>query len=338
MTLSVSIVVPAYNATRTIAVCLRAALSQTHPVAEVIVVDDASTDETAAQAAAFGVRVIRQPHNRGVSAARNTGAAAARGDVIFYVDADVAIEPEAVAEAVAVLEQDPGVGCVHGIYAPEPLYDDGPVEHYKILNNHHWRVRAVGEVGTALFALGAIRRRLLLDAGGFDESLRDGEDVEISTRLVGRCRIVLTDRMVGRHDDAASLRDVLGEQFRRSRLLVPMAVAELRDRASRPRSGGRGPATLTGLRPASVAATAAGLATLPLVWLSPWLLAVPALAFAAMVAADPGLCRLVLRERGAAFLAFFLGLHLTVQVTTLAGAATGALHWMTARRRPAPVG
>ncbi|MFC7478785.1 hypothetical protein ACFQX7_00195 [Luedemannella flava] len=140
--------------------------------------------------------------------------------------------------------------------------------------------------------------------------------------------------MMGRHDDAATLRAVLSEQFRRSRQLVPMAVAE-RKRAGTgaAKAGSRAP-NLTAHRPASLAATALAVATLPAVAVSPWLAAVPAAALVASFAADPGLVKLVRQERGLVFLGFFAVVHVLVQVTLLAAAATGAVAWLL-RRRPA---
>lgn len=349
MASTVSVVVPCFNAARTLPACLAAIAAQRVAPDEVVVVDDASTDDSARVAEAAGVTVIRQPVNRGVSAARNRGAAAATGAVLFYVDADVALAPDAVGNAVAALEADPELGCVHGIYETEPLIDDGPLEHYKVLSNHYWRRRSIGRVGTALFALGAVRREVLARAGGFDEALRDGEDIELSTRLRPLCAIALTDTVTGRHDDADRWRAVLGEQFRRSRLLVPLALAERRarrrarppgDRTTREGDGTGGNApTLTGHRPAAVAAAVGALgltALMPVAVLFtdrwPLLAPVAALALVAAVLADPGLVSFVRRERGPRFLGFFLAAQAAVLVTLVVGAAMGAAALAAGRR------
>ncbi|WP_165985683.1 glycosyltransferase [Streptomyces sp. YIM 98790] len=344
MSSAVSVVIPCFNAARTLPACLAAIAAQRTVPDEVVVVDDASTDASAEIAAAAGATVVRQRVNRGVSAARNLGAEATTGAVLFYVDADVALSPDAIGNALAVLDADPETGCVHGIYETTPLIDDGPLEHYKILSNHYWRRRSVGRVGTALFALGAIRREVLERAGGFDESLRDGEDVELSIRLRPLCRIRLTDTVTGRHDDADRWRAVLGEQFRRSRLLVPMALAERRGRRPEPEPAADDAPTLTGQRPAAVAATALALGLLALMpavaLLTAWwpLLALPAgLALAGALLADPGLLAFVRRERGPRYLGFFLAAQAAVLVTLVAGAATGALSPASGRRSRATV-
>src|SRR5215471_6265280 len=85
---SVSIIVCSYNGAATLRACLDSLGKIDYPKFEVILVDDGSTDNTAQIAAEFpNVRYIHQP-NRGLSAARNTGAAAARGEVLAYTDAD----------------------------------------------------------------------------------------------------------------------------------------------------------------------------------------------------------------------------------------------------------
>ncbi|MGA4579558.1 glycosyltransferase [Limisphaera sp. VF-2] len=85
----VSVVVASYNGARTLPQCLASLQCLQYPDYEVILVDDGSTDETPAVAARFpGVRVIRHEQNLGLSAARNTGIAAATGEIIAFTDAD----------------------------------------------------------------------------------------------------------------------------------------------------------------------------------------------------------------------------------------------------------
>jgi glycosyltransferase involved in cell wall biosynthesis len=83
----ISVVIPAHNGARFLAQAMESVAAQTHPPAETIVVDDGSTDETAAIASARAARVIRQ-RQRGVAAARNAGIAAAGGELIALLDQD----------------------------------------------------------------------------------------------------------------------------------------------------------------------------------------------------------------------------------------------------------
>ncbi|MFE9657833.1 glycosyltransferase family 2 protein [Micromonospora sp. NPDC006431] len=308
---TVSVVIPVYNATKTLRRCLDSVAAQTHPPLEVLVVDDGSTDGSRAVAAAAGVRVLVQPVNGGVSAARNAGVAASTGEVVFFVDSDVALAADAVANALAVLATDPGCGCVYGVYAPQPLIDDGPVERYRVLHLHAALTRAVGPVDTAVFALAAVPRTVLRDLGPFDENLRSAEDDEYSERLLTRYRIRLTDTVVGWHDEADRLLPLLAEQYRRAQLLR----WSLRNRYRR-----RGLA----LNP-TLGVLAAGLTvlTLPAALLAPYGAAAPLLCLAVFAAADPPLVALLQRAGGWAFLARALGTHLLVNVALITGAAVG---------------
>lgn len=92
---TVSVITPCYNGTRYLRETIESVLAQTHSVLEMIVVDDGSTDDSAAVAESFGppVRVIRQA-NQGESVARNVGMDAARGDWIAFLDADDLWKPE----------------------------------------------------------------------------------------------------------------------------------------------------------------------------------------------------------------------------------------------------
>jgi glycosyltransferase involved in cell wall biosynthesis len=93
----VSILIPAYNAERTLAWTIESALAQSWPHKEIIVVDDGSSDTTLEVAGKYwaepGVRVISQP-NRGASNARNLALSAARGEYIQWLDADDLLHPD----------------------------------------------------------------------------------------------------------------------------------------------------------------------------------------------------------------------------------------------------
>src|SRR4051794_698168 len=96
----VSVIIPNYNYARTLSACIEAVQRQTYPAIEIIIADDCSTDDSVAVARGHGVTVLESPVNSGVSTARNLGAEHARGDVLFFLDSDVALETDAVAKAV----------------------------------------------------------------------------------------------------------------------------------------------------------------------------------------------------------------------------------------------
>jgi glycosyltransferase involved in cell wall biosynthesis len=309
---TVSVIIPCYNAEKTLRVCLESVFAQSHPPCEVIVVDDASTDSSARIAGEFPCTLVEQPVNGGVSAARNAGVAASRGEVLFFVDSDVALAKDAVAVAVRVLTADPGCGCVFGVYAKEPLMDDGPVETYRTLHLHHALSRSVGVTKTAVFALAGMPRRVFDETGPFDEQLRSGEDDEYSERLLTRYRIRLSAAVAGWHDEADRLLPLLVEQFRRAQLLPFMARNRFR----------RGAVTVN--RTSGVLAAALTIGTVPLALVHRPLGVVPLAAFAAFAVADPALSRFVVRERGSCFLVYFTAVHFLTHLALLSGAVVGA--------------
>lgn len=110
MTSSVSIIIPCYQQGRFLAAAVESALGQTHPKVETIVVNDGSTDETDSVARRYGGRITYLSQaNAGVSAARNAGMAAARGEYLLFLDADDVLRPESVARMV---EAAAGRSCV----------------------------------------------------------------------------------------------------------------------------------------------------------------------------------------------------------------------------------
>jgi len=111
----VSVVVPVHDGERHLADALGSVTGQTHGDLEVIVVDDGSTDHSAAVAAGFGppVRVVVQAR-AGPGAARNAGVAHARGSLLAFIDADDVWEPDKLAAQVAVVQDDDDVDMVFG--------------------------------------------------------------------------------------------------------------------------------------------------------------------------------------------------------------------------------
>ena len=115
MTASVSAVIPVYNGEAFVREALESVLGQVMPPAEVIVVDDGSTDGTPEVLLSFGpaIRVVRQP-NEGLAAARNAGLARATQPLFAVCDADDRWTPDKLQRQVAVLDADPTIEAVFG--------------------------------------------------------------------------------------------------------------------------------------------------------------------------------------------------------------------------------
>lgn len=188
----VSVIVPVHNGEATIGRCL-AALSQTPAgLLEVIVVDDRSSDQTPSIAAARGARVIPNSGERGPAAARNVGAAAARGDILLFVDADVEVQPQTAQRFLDHFDRHPEVAAAFGSYDDDPAHPNFASQYRNLL--HHF-IHQTAERRSASFwaGCGAIRRDVFLGAGGFDAKKYPRpatEDIELGLRLAQRGDVV----------------------------------------------------------------------------------------------------------------------------------------------------
>ena len=116
----VSVVIPVYNGGKAFQHCLNS-LSLASPAPdEIIVVDDGSTDESALVARRLGIEVLSTSGRMGPAEARNIGAKHAKGQILFFVDADCSVKPDAIQQIHAILEEDPQVDAIVG------SYDDAP--------------------------------------------------------------------------------------------------------------------------------------------------------------------------------------------------------------------
>jgi GT2 family glycosyltransferase len=178
----ISIVVPVYNYAQGLRECVSALTASSGPDCEILVVDDASTDDTPSVAALTGVRVLRLPKNVGPSAARNHGARHAQGDILFFVDADVVVIRGAVSRVVETFEEHPELSAMFGSYDARPRAR-GVVSQYRNLLHHFVHQTGSVEASTFWAGCGAIRRAAFEAVGGFDETRRWMEDIELGYRL-----------------------------------------------------------------------------------------------------------------------------------------------------------
>ena len=171
MTSTVSVLCPVHDGARYLAAALASARTQTRAADEIIVVDDGSSDDSAAIAESFAdVRVVRAPH-RGVAATRNTLVAAARGELVAFLDADDIWTPDKLALQVDFMRAHPeiGVSYTHQRMRLEPD-----------VARPAWVSSAALEQPTpALATCSMIARRALFDSvGGFDQTCLRGEDTD----------------------------------------------------------------------------------------------------------------------------------------------------------------
>jgi glycosyltransferase involved in cell wall biosynthesis len=195
----ISVIIPTFNRAAFVTDALNSIAAQTWSALEIVVVDDGSTDCTAGVVDAWArshpgldVRLLRQP-NRGVSAARNTGSAAARGAFLYFLDSDDLIHPHALETLVRpLLESDAPFSLAHirnVDLAGKPTGDqsEGISRQSDNLFASHWMTHA------ALY-----RRSTLAAAGAFDEQLRRAEDTQHQWRVAAVAgRGLVIDRYIG---------------------------------------------------------------------------------------------------------------------------------------------
>jgi len=317
--MAISVIVPAYDSASFIGECLEALHASSLPVAEIVVVDDGSTDDTAAVAAAAGARVVRQAANRGPAAARNAGAVAALGDVLFFVDADVAVARDAVARIARLLDANPDVAAVFGSYDARPRAP-GLVSQYRNLLHHWVHQQASPDAFTFWAGCGAVRRGAFEAIGGFDEHAAWWfiEDIELGHRLrrAGH-RIVLDKDLQGTHLKRWTLgsvlwTDVLYRAAPWTRLI---------------RHGGATPHDLNLARGQRWSVALVGLAgaCLALGLVSPALAGIAVAALAAVVVLNRRFYGFLRRQRGGVFAVSCVPLHVLYFVCCGAGFAYGCL-------------
>lgn len=217
----VSIIIPCYNQAHYLQESIESALRQTHLPLDVIVVDDGSSDDTATVAAGYpGVLCLRR-RNRGLSAARNAGLDAARGDFVIFLDADDRLLPCAARIGVAALKSARtaalAVGLArridaNGTLLPSrrrlPLNGDA----YASLVRRCWIMPPAAVV---------FRRSMLQPIGGFDPALPCAEDYDVYLKLARRWAVV------DHYTEVAEYRQYPGTLSRRTERMLKQTIRVL---------------------------------------------------------------------------------------------------------------
>jgi len=213
---AVSIVVPAYNAERTLGECLAALERQSPPelAREIIVVDDGSSDRTPEVAARYPLVVLVRQANQGPAAARNAGAKRAAGEVLLFTDADCIPTPDWVAEMTAPLT-DAAVVAVKGAYRTRQAALVARFAQIEFEERYaRLALRPTTDFVDSYSA--AIRTGAFWEAGGFDPAFPDpnNEDVDLSYRLARAGRpMVFNPRAIVYHQHPATLGRYLRTKF-----------------------------------------------------------------------------------------------------------------------------
>jgi glycosyltransferase involved in cell wall biosynthesis len=330
--LTVSVVVPLYNAEQIIEATLAPLLAMLEQgeVTEIVVVDDGSTDGSIERVNRHsGIRMLRGGVRAGPAAARNLGAREATGAYLWFVDSDVVVATN----AARVLHD------ILGTDAPQAVigsYDDTPaarnfLSQYKNLVHSYYHHRGRREASTFWTGCGAVQRELFLSLGGFDAErypYPSIEDIELGYRIRGAGgRIVLEPALLGKHLKEWHLKNLLHtEIFRRA---IPWSLLMLeRKELTDDLNVGRSERALAVLAAAWMLALCAALVG----WVPPWL---PIVLFAAALVGNRRLVAFFAARRGVMFTAGAFVFHQFYYLySSLSFAAAVAQHLIATPRQP----
>ncbi|MCB8944129.1 MAG: sugar transferase [Ardenticatenaceae bacterium] len=182
----ISIIIPAYNAGHTIEACIRALQQQeTNETFEIIVVNDASTDNTVEVATAVGAHQIISKGKLGKSGTRNAGAEAAQGSILLFTDADCEPLPDWIERMITPFRHDPDVIGVKGAYYSRQTELVARFTQVEVEERYD-RMRQLPTTNFIDTYAAAYKRDIFLENGGFDTSLPEVEDQDFSFRLAAK--------------------------------------------------------------------------------------------------------------------------------------------------------
>jgi glycosyltransferase involved in cell wall biosynthesis len=317
----ISFIVPTCNSGWNIAPLLDSILNQLHAGDEVIVVDDASTDDTVQVAAGYadrGVRVIRMDINRGPAAARNAGARAARGEFLFFLDSDTRLEPGSVAAFETMIRERPEIRCINGINRRG--IDRNPAARYKALVEYDWVAHlpdGYDELSCFNTRVGVISRDVFFATPGMNEAYRraDVEDYQFGYDVLALTKIHLNKGVSVRHR-FGSVKQITRNYYKRAAMWLELS------RNTRRRFDKVGTSARSVVEYASGAA-ALGVSVLSMLLPPLWPAAVAA--WVVFLVAIRRLLALTLREAGLTMVPVVLVFHVYFAVVILASAAVAVM-------------
>ena len=204
MSVSVSVVIPAYNAAPYIAEAVDSVLAQTAPAAEVIVLDDGSSDATRNILARYGprIRLVTQ-ENRGAAAARNRGIELATAPYVAFLDADDCWEPDKLAVQLAAAETHPDLPVVHTdssvIDAAGEQVRASANRTRQSQNGYVFEDVFLCPIATILTSTLVVRKDCFAVAGRFDARYPVFQDYDLFLRLAWHFPILYIDRSLTRY-------------------------------------------------------------------------------------------------------------------------------------------
>ena len=231
----ISVVIPAYNAAVSLPACLGAIAKNDLSNTELLLADDSSSDDSGAIARSYGFRCVRTPRRLGPAGTRNFGLENSRFPHLLFVDADVVLPAKAlfwIRETLDLYSHRDDVAGALGQYA-EDIPSTGFFSQFKNLSTCYLYRLTDTQSPFLHTAILCVRRSLLEEVGGFDASLRRGEDFRLGLSLGSRgYRFVIDRRVEGVHLKEYSFAETLREDWRRVRDLAAVRLSSTERRFS----------------------------------------------------------------------------------------------------------
>ena len=213
-----SIIIPVHNASVYLEKALGALESFDRKNTEIIVIDDASTDESSKIAARYNVKLFRLTENKGPGFARNTGARAAEGDILFFCDADIVL-PENTLEIIeGIFKRNPDTCVFSGIYAIDRA-EKNIFSKYRNLKERHEELSRPTVASACRSAILVVKKKLFNAVGGFDEKWSNihCEDTIFCSQLAkNKVKIFINPEFEAYHIKKYSVASFLKQAFERS--------------------------------------------------------------------------------------------------------------------------
>jgi len=210
-----SFIVPFHRGLRTLDRCLDA-LMPLPSGSELIVAADGAVEDCSPLASTRGLRVVDVPGPSGPAIARNAGAAAATGDVLVFVDADVAVSRAGLRRLARVFTEQPRIAAVFGAYDEAPS-DPGFMSQYRNLSHSFVHHASTADAHTFWAGFGAVRRDAFCAVGGFDGRFErpSVEDIDFGYRLTAAgYRVLLDPSLSATHMKRWTVRSAIASDVR----------------------------------------------------------------------------------------------------------------------------
>jgi len=288
-----------------------------HDDFEVLFLDDASSDDSLAEAARFPVRLFPGTGRVGPATLRNQGAREAAGSYLLFLDSDT-ILPGGTLDRFRELCRSGAFDAVSGLEVLPPVINNwvGWFRTLQVQDNFGEFRSKEGEIAAWGSTLGGVRRQLFFDCGGFNEAFKgaDVEDHELAVKLCESGRVIFCPGMTYRHSYTTAA-ELLRKQFCRAAQMVQLPQTRMIGHSLLFRWHYKGGHILSVLVLAGVVAAAMNRQLLP----------VPVLALLAKLALNRYLFGRALLEKGPLFLAYSLAMSLATGGCIVAGALYGTL-------------